>query len=290
MAIPTAPTIAAIVTEALKRAGRTAPSATQISEATTHQLREVKADIMLAAPTHPYLLGAASGYTIKGQQRYSQPPDANVPVSLTLLMGPTTWAGTAQAGSASTLTLASTFSEDATIMYGKGLLLTGGTGQGQYRNCVGYNDTTKVWTPDSDWEVTPDVTSTYQMMNSQRSLWPLVDPTTELNTLANPFTLGVPQMAGMSGDEYIFYPIPDYSTYGLYYRYYVDLDQLDDNGTIFLNLLREWRSLWIQGIAVKCMQRYDEERYMSELQVYKIMLDALATQTTRVTRIGWRDV
>lgn len=290
MAIPSNPTIAQIVTEGLKRSGRTSPTATQISDATTHQLREVKADIMLLAPTHPYLETSAWTYSIKGQGRYTLPSEANIPVSLVCFAGPTTWAGTAQAGSGPTITLASTISEDELNLLGKYVILTGGTGAAQARACIGWNNTTKVWSVDSAWTTTPDSTSTFQILHTATNLWPSEDAPSEFDARVYPHAVGTPRVSSRYGDEFLLYPTPELSTYGLFFRYYVDLDQVDEAGTLFINLLREWRSLWIQGIAVKCDQRYDEDRYQVELQVYRAMLEALTSQTTRVIRKRFIDI
>lgn len=290
MGIPSAVTIASLVTEALKRAGRTSPTATQISDATLHQFREVKADIMLKAPTHPLLQTTATVYTTKGQQRYALPTEANIPVSLTLLLGPTAWAGTATAGASSSITLAVGLNEDETALLGKQILLYGGTGSGQVRGCVGWDNTSKVWTTDAPWTTTPDGTSTYQIINTTDSLWAPVDITTKFDRISTPYGIGRPHTASLYGDEFHLYPIPDYSTYGLLYRYYVDLDQVDDAGTLFINLLREWRSVWIQGIAVKTMQRYDEDRYQLELNVYNVMLGLLESQCARVAVMEYTDL
>jgi len=65
---------------------------------------------------------------------------------------------------------------------------------------------------------------------------------------------------------------------------------LDETDTIFVNLLRELRSVWIQGIAVKTMQRYDEDRYQLELGVYQQMLTYLTVQTTLVSQMQFRDI
>lgn len=290
MAVPSAPTIASIVTEGLKRAGRTSPTATQISDATTHQFREVKADIMLKAPTHPLLQATATAPTQRGQQRYALPTDANEPVSLVLLYGPTNWTGTATAGAAGTITLPAAISEDELSLLGKHILITDGTGEGQYRGCVGWNNTTKVWSTDVTWTTTPDATSVFQIMSQTRSLWTSVDTALVFDRLSTPYGLGTPQISARYSDEFVLYPIPDLSTYGLLYRYFVDLDQLDEAGTLFLNLLREWRSIWIQGIAVKTMQRYDEDRYLSELGVYEAMLTHLESQTARVLGGAFKDL
>ena len=98
-----------------------------------------------------------------------------------------------------------------------------------------------------------------------------------------------PQYAIMFGRETRLFPVPD-KEYALLYSYWAKLDELNDSGSVFLNHLRTYRSLWVQGIAVKCMQRYDEDRYMSELGVYQDMLTAYAGLSSTVGQTLFRDV
>jgi hypothetical protein len=288
MAIPAAPTIAAVVTEALKRAGRVSPSATQISDATEHQFREVKSDIMRVAPDHPYLQLSATAATRAGEQRYALPLDANTPVSLVLLHGPENYAGTAQAAASTTITLDSDFPGADNAIRGLYVLITGGLGEGQYREILSYVASTKVATINLAWTTTPDTTSTFLVVDETTSLWHQ-DMASEFDKIYRSLSLGKPFIASRFADEYHLYPIPD-RVYGLLFRYFVDLDQLDDAGAVFLNLVREWRSLWIQGVAVKTMQRYDEDRYQSELSIYNTMLTELTNQSCGVSAMKFRDV
>lgn len=288
MAIPSNPTVTAIVTEGLKRGGRVTPSATQISDATEHQFREVKSDIMRVASTHPYLQVNATTSTVKGEQRYALPDNANMPVSVVLLNGPDNYRGVVQAGTASSVTLDSDFPAGDDEIIGHYVLLTAGTGAGQYRQIRDYVASTKVATISPDWTITPDVTSEFLVVNDTRYLWPW-DTASELDKEWFSLQLGTPHRASQFSDEFLLYPVPD-RVYGLLFRYYVDLDRLDDATALFLNLLREWRSIWIQGVAVKTMQRYDEDRYQTELGVYQIMLDQLANQTATVSALQYRDL
>jgi hypothetical protein len=288
MAVPANPTISSIVTEALKRAGRTSPSATQISDATEHQFREVKSDIMMVAPDHPYLQIVATASTIAGEQRYALPADANKMVSLVLLNGPDDHRGTAQAATGTSITLDSDFPGGDDQLIGYYVLITGGTGAGQYRQITDYVSATKVATIDIAWTVTPTGSSTFLVVNETRQLWSY-DMASEFDQLLNHVGLGRPYIASVYSDEFNLYPVPD-RIYGLLFRYYADLDQLDDTSAVFLNLLREWRSLWVQGVAVKVMQRFDEDRYQLELQVYQTMLAAFSNQCCGVTAIQYRDI
>ncbi|MCH9716852.1 MAG: hypothetical protein K0U52_07170 [Gammaproteobacteria bacterium] len=75
---------------------------------------------------------------------------------------------TAQAGAASTITLAS--GANATDDYYNGWYVetTGGTGSGQIRKITDYNGTTKVATVASAWSTNPDVTTTYDLFNQSQ--------------------------------------------------------------------------------------------------------------------------
>lgn len=289
MAIPATPDATSIVQQALKRAGRTTPTSLQIQEAIDHALQEVKSDIMLAADTHPSLMVTATTVTTRGQQRYSFPIDYNQPYSIMLLDGHEEWRGTAQGGTAISITLSNSLSVSANDIVGKYILITSGPGIEEYRQIISYDTSTHIATVEVEWLNVPTASSTYIIVTDYRQLWP-VDTATELDRIQNPTVLGKPSSASEFGLEYFLYPVPDLSTYGILNRYFVDLSKLDESGTLFTQLLREWRSLWIQGVAVKSMQRFDEDRYQSELQVYNVMLGAMTNQTCRVLEGHFRDI
>ena len=77
--------------------------------------------------------------------------------------GSTTHSGTAQAGAASTITLAAAASASDDAYNGSAITITAGTGSGQTRIVSDYNGTTKVATVDSAWTTTPDTTSVYDI-------------------------------------------------------------------------------------------------------------------------------
>lgn len=85
------------------------------------------------------------------------------PVLQAAALGLTTLAAdqdnTAQAGAASTITLAA--GATAADLTGFVITLDGGTGSGQTRAITAYNGTTKVASVYPDWETNPDATSTY---------------------------------------------------------------------------------------------------------------------------------
>jgi hypothetical protein len=128
----------------------------------------------------------------------------------------------------------------------------------------------------------------YLVVTRTNYLWDASLPT-DIDREPFSLTLGRPITAARFAEEFTLYYVPD-KVYGLLFRYYIDIDQLDEAGTIFVNLLRELRSVWIQGIAVKTMQRYDEDRYQLELGVYQQMLTYLTVQTTLVSQMQFRDI
>lgn len=288
MAIPALPSVTSIVTQALKRSGRVNPTTDQITEATDHALQEVKADIMLVAPTHPNLKTSATTYTTKGQQRYAIPSDSDEQISIILLDGPDDWRGTAMGGGAQSITLASTLSVAADDLIGKYIIITGGPGNEEYREILDYDTSTHIASVDADWGSMPVAGSTYLIVTQTLSLWP-IDTRTDMDKILTPTSLGRPERASTFDQEFLLYPTPD-KIYGLMNRYWADLSLLDETGDLFTQLLREWRSLWIQGIAVKSMQRFDEDRYQLELSVYTAMLTALERETCQVSQVQYRDV
>jgi len=71
--------------------------------------------------------------------------------------------GTAQAGGASTITLAAGASSVHDYYVGATIDLTGGTGAGQSNTIIGYSGTTKVAVVNTAWAVVPDGTTTYDI-------------------------------------------------------------------------------------------------------------------------------
>lgn len=72
---------------------------------------------------------------------------------------------TAQAGGASSITLAAGASATDDAYKNMTVRLTGGTGSGQERKVTAYNGTTKVATVDPAWTTNPDATSTYSVID-----------------------------------------------------------------------------------------------------------------------------
>lgn len=288
MAIPSEPTVVSIVTEAIKRGGRTTPNSEQITSATEHQFREVKADITQRSARHQSLETQSVTKTIVGQSRYSWPTDADEIRSLTIAVAPTDnyWRSTAQSGSASTIQLHTSFNQSESTVQGKFIFAF--TSTAQVRQIISYNNSTKSAAVDQPWVTNPSVTTDYLIGLDHKKIYSFDKPW-GYDTLTAPFLQGLPQRAAPVGREVWLDYVPD-TTYALWWDYWSNLDRLDEAGSVFVRHLREHRSLWVQGIAVKTMQRYDEDRYQLELQVYQDMLAAYAGYSAGVGQVNFTDI
>ncbi len=93
-------------------------------------------------------------------------PDNTSPFSILASLVPTTFSdqGVAQAGGATTITLASTASTTDSLYAGSVVSILSGTGSGQTREITAYVGATRVATVNSAWSVNPDATSAYAVI------------------------------------------------------------------------------------------------------------------------------
>ena len=91
-------------------------------------------------------------------------------------------AGTAQAGSLSSITLAATASSISNIFIGQKISIYEGTGINQTRGVLSYNGTSKVLGVARSWEVAPDATSKYRI---EYDFGPKVDSSLNVTTGTN---------------------------------------------------------------------------------------------------------
>ena len=94
--------------------------------------------------------------------------------------------GTAQAGGASTITLAAGASAADSEYVDFYVRITGGTGVGQSQRITGYVGATKVATVASAWTTQPDATSTYEVFGQSLTSGNTVDIAADDETFADP--------------------------------------------------------------------------------------------------------
>jgi hypothetical protein len=122
---------------------------------------------------------AAGNVTVAGYATGQDPPtllfvnpanklltDSSGKVTPTPIESSVLQSGTAQAGGASTLTLAAGATATSGLYNGCRLKLYGGTGSGQSRTILSYNGATKVATVDYAWTTQPDNTTTYAVVEA----------------------------------------------------------------------------------------------------------------------------
>ena len=289
MAIPSDTTVALVVTEGLRRGGRTAPSSTMTTDAIATMFQEIKSDINTIAGLHPDLKTESYSTYVRGMREYTIPIDAQKLAYARMVLAPTDgdWIGTAQTGGASSITLSAAFDLTEDEMIGRRIFTTGGTGSGQSGYVISWNNTTKVAGMGAAWATAPNSTTTYLVEHvvfrifNNASFARLYGDNT-------PYAFFGDYNATMRGRKLVLAHGPK-QTAVIIWSYWAALDRLDETGDVFVRHMRDNRSLWIQGVATKCNQRYDEDRYALELKVYDAMLAAYASGACNVIEGTYTD-
>ena len=283
MAIANNPTVTDLCTAALKQSGIPTPTTDQVTELAGDGLQNVKTQLWLANPTDHMLESRYYLAMTEGNGYLITPADLDHELYLDAYAGPEAYAGTAQAGTVSSITLAADFSADETAVQGHFIFITGGTGSGQHRQVIAYDDATKAATPNANWLTTPDSTTTYLITTQVRRL--LRDDHIGNGRSWFRANIDYPQyytataIAPPSGSSPAFrvFPAPDHGRYACVMTYAPNLTLLDESSTIFIKHLRERRALWIQGLKVEAMQRYDDDRFPAAFQIWELLLKRYAS-------------
>lgn len=283
MAVPSNPTVTSICTAALKQGGIPTPTDAQVTELAEDGFQNVKTQLWLHNPTdhlletrYYLLMRAGKGYL-------TTPADLDAALYLDVYSGPEEYAGTAQAGTSTTITLDADFGAVESAVQGLFIFITGGTGVGQHRQIINLNTSTKELTVNVSWLTPPDSTTTYLIATEMKRL--LRDDEANqsrsqlMPNISYPRFYTVTSVAPPTGSlpAYRVFPAPDHDRYACVMTYRPNLTLLDETGTLFVKHLKERRTLWIQGTKVEVMQRYDDDRYMQALQIWEIMLKKYAT-------------
>ena len=282
MAVPSNPTVTSIVTQALRHAGLPSPLTAQVTELATEGLQTVKTELWASQERDALLETTVMVLLPIGNGQLDTPADFDHAVTLDVYTSDESMAFTASTAASTTLTAPSTFSADVSTVRGRYIFTTSGTGSGQYRQITAYNDTTKVLTVTPAWTTTPDAT-TVVFIGQQRRRLELDDPGTgwaRWSTNGEALSSGYPSRYRLVGSSPLntdipaieINPVPDTARYAMLMKYGANLTRLDEVGTIFVKHLRERRGLWMQGLSVQAMSRYDETRYPQAYAVWQAML------------------
>src|SRR3990167_5446761 len=225
MATLIAPSGLSLIQEGMKRAlGRTASSGEQ-ARSLDYWLPEIKNDIWTDdGGSHQLLASDALLLLTEGTHLYDLEADFDTPKSFSILDGDVR--DTAQSGTLTTITLASTDSSEEEGRIGKEIVLLSGTGSSQKRQITAFNTTTKVATVDSAWSTNPNSTTGYLIVTEYHPL-NIVDLTT-FNRTTSRTERERPEMGTIWHDKLYIQLVPD-KTYPLPYQYWVNMMQTDIN-------------------------------------------------------------
>ena len=278
MAAPTAPTLAIITTEGIKKAGYGNAASSLLTRSQDEWIEEIKNDIWTLSKKLKSLYATSFAVTTNGVEKYSYPTDFSSEMSITLMTGSVT--GTAQAGAATTITLAA--ANTASDLIGKEIMILSGTGSAQINQITAFVASTNVATVNDTWSTNPDSTSVYMVVDKYKDLQQT--PVWRYDSGRTSPERGEPTHFFPIGDsdngEFILFPTPfrsasDTNGYGIRHQYYADLLRIDLASTLMTTLYRRWRSLFIQGVKYKCLEDLDDNRQAQEAQKYRGDLNAM---------------
>ena len=245
MAVPTAPTKTTILTEAYKRCGIPSPTTAQLLRAEDEWLGEVLREIASEKRWH-VMEDTQVQITTANQGVYTIPSPLIRVTEIRFYDGGTK--GTASAGAASTITVASGTGNDSDL--GHKIFLTGGTGSGQASRIVSRSG--DVYTVSPSWTTTPGASTTYMIATVE------LDLTGPETGIPKSTAVGYPkEWEEFEGEIYV-YPVPDLSTYALEIKGQADVELIDETSARYTTILREWRPAIVQGVRARIMEDLDD--------------------------------
>lgn len=273
---PATVTATMVASQGIWKAGYSTPASAQVTRGINHFLQEIKADIWSIAKEMKALQYESVYSLSEGLSRYDFPTSVSKLISATLLDG--THYGTCQAGGSTSKALfAATESIDADWIVGKEIMVyvTATPLIGYMSQCSSYSDTTKTVNVAPAWAASPDTDYSYLVVDKYYPLGikPIWDWDAENYPTKQQRPVSLHPMGDETeGGEFLLFPSPEDGYYGLKLRYYLNLMTLNETGTLYGNLLRRWRNVWIQGVKAKQLEYDDDNRAQIELQKYALML------------------
>lgn len=231
-----------------------------------YQWPTIKTEIWNACRTDRMLESSASREVVAGNPYLVDPTDFDAYRVLYLYDASDDYRGTVVGGGLSSVTLAATFTAESSFMLGKPIFVFIGSGLSVVGYVTSWDNTTKIATMHNLWGsgVSPAAGQTYLVGCLKREL-PRVD------YVKTDGTTGVPRLYCRNGTQTELYPVPD-KQYAAFFTYTWNLAESDEADTRFIKHLKERRHLWVQGVKVKTMARYDDDRYGAEKSIWEQML------------------
>lgn len=259
MALPTDPTPTTLCRAALRRSGQPAPSQGMVEDAVANQFQEVKNDIKLFAPTHPLLKTSEVLVTTKGIRNYAQPTNAHSVKSILFYDGPDAWRFSSQGATTSTISTTVAFGSSlgsANDAIGKKAFVLAGTGALQWSNITNYAINTLTVSP--VFSTAPTAGASILVATQQVDIWNESRHSQNYSSYEHA-VLARPTTGSLEDETLWLNSIPD-KVYPMIWEYYQDLDQVNEYGSLFTKIMREWRTLFVMGVAAKSADLYDDTR------------------------------
>lgn len=262
MAIPTAPTLASIVTEGLQQARISFPTNSQTTRYQNEVMEQLKNELWVELKQSKPLMNSSYMVLVPGQSRYSCPSDFASDMTMVVETGLTT--GTAVNATANTLTTPAIIGPlDIDQTLGKDLAIIGGTASASVSQVIGVvNNTngTTTLTVSPNFQATPDGTSEFMLVDSQ---YPVEQRHIALYDVYRTAGVDRPRYFYPAGnenyDEFTFDVAPDNNyPYVVRMRYTVNVMTLDLNSPLMASLYLKFREYFIRGIKYQALSDNDD--------------------------------
>lgn len=259
MALPTAPTILSVCTEAYTRSGIPTPSVEKLTRAENEWFEPVKRDIAARKKWHsieetmivipePYL------------QVYAMPTQLLRVLRMRFYRGTKT--GIAEGGGTNTITIR-TDTGDANDR-GRKIFLTSGTGQAQAGRITAVSG--NLYTISCPWDVTPIAGTGYMIADTEQ---PVTGPESAFHLD------GIAPSTALLYWDFIeqnlrFWPcLDDANQYALELDGTVDISLIDKNDARIVRVLREWWEPLVRGLMVYIKEDLDDDQVDRDERKYE---------------------
>lgn len=278
MSIPSDPTATQTVTYAMKEAGRYTVSSSEVGQMIAGGFQIVKTELWDANRNDDITATESMVVIASGTSTLTLPSDFDHEQELRFYWANDEWRGLIVASYSTAVQLPSSVNAGDEELTGQYLFLIGGSMVPQYRQITAYSGSTRWATVSTAFggSLTADTYCqvgyfNYLLTNQNEMIH-------RYPVKFRPFFYEV-----VNQNTLRVWPPPD-KAYPLLVKYVPNLTRLDETGTTFIKHLRERMALWVQGIKVRTMARYDMDRYETEKQIYDNMLGRYAGNNARAVR------
>jgi hypothetical protein len=278
MAIPADPTATTTVTYAMKEAGRYTVSSSEVGQMIAGGFQIVKTELWDANRNDDITATESMVVIASGTSTLTLPSDFDHEQELRFYWANDEWRGLIVASYSTAVQLPSSVNAGDEELTGQYLFLIGGSMAQQYRQITAYSGSTRWATVSTAFggSLTADTYCqvgyfNYLLTNQNEMIH-------RYPVKFRPFFYEV-----VNQNTIRVWPPPD-KHYPLLVKYIPNLTRLDEAGTTFIKHLRERMALWVQGIKVRTMARYDMDRYETEKQIYDNMLARYAGNNAKPVR------